>query len=116
MRRYIVLYQAPLTVAERFAQATPEEAMKGVQLWRRWMDTLGDALLDPGRPIGNAITLTKSGSVERRSNVVGMSILNASSMEQACQMVSGHHHLDWADECEITVLEEMPIPELEAGK
>jgi hypothetical protein len=31
MGRYIVLYQAPLGVAERFAQATPEEAAAGLQ-------------------------------------------------------------------------------------
>ena len=32
MSRFIVLYQAPLGVAERFAQATPEEAATGMQL------------------------------------------------------------------------------------
>jgi hypothetical protein len=30
MARYIVLYSAPLSVAERFAQATPAEAARGV--------------------------------------------------------------------------------------
>jgi hypothetical protein len=29
--------------------------------------------------------------------------------------VRDHHHLQWADSCTITVLEEMPIPEVEAG-
>ena len=40
MRRYIVLYEAPLGVAERFAQATPEEAMAGMQLWVDWAHSL----------------------------------------------------------------------------
>jgi hypothetical protein len=30
-------------------------------------------------------------------------------------MVEGHHHLSWAEGCEIEVLEEMPIPELSAA-
>jgi hypothetical protein len=29
-------------------------------------------------------------------------------------MVKDHHHLHWAEGCEIVVLEEMPIPELES--
>jgi hypothetical protein len=42
-----------------------------------------------------------------------MSILRAESMDDALEMVSDHHHLHWAEDCEIVVLEEMPIPEME---
>jgi hypothetical protein len=42
-----------------------------------------------------------------------MSILQADSMDEAVAMVKGHHHLHWAEDCEIVVLEEMPIPEME---
>ena len=38
MRRYIVLYQAPLSVAARLALATPQEAMNGVQRWIDWSE------------------------------------------------------------------------------
>lgn len=113
MRRYIVLYQAPLSVAERFAQATPEEAMKGAQFWMDWAQKIGSGLVDPGRPLGNAVTLTKAGREAHNSRIIGMSILQATSMEEALEMVDGHHHLHWAEGCEITVLEEMPIPEQE---
>ena len=34
-------------------------------------------------------------------------------MDEALKMVEDHHHLHWADDCEIVVLEEMPIPEME---
>jgi len=38
MKRYIVLYHdhATLALAVRFAQATLEEATKGMQLWIDW--------------------------------------------------------------------------------
>jgi hypothetical protein len=42
-----------------------------------------------------------------------MSILQAESMDEALEMVKDHHHLHWAEDCEIVVLEEMPIPEME---
>jgi hypothetical protein len=113
MRRYIVLYYAPLSVAARFAQATPAEAIKGLNLWIDWAKKVGTALIDPGKPLGNAITVTKAGSTKTDSKIIGMSILQASSMDEAHEMVKDHHHLQWADGCEIVVLEEMPIPELE---
>ena len=114
MGRYVVLYYAPLGVAERFAQVAPEEAMKGMQLWADWAQRLGTGLVDPGKPLGNAVKVTRSGTARTESNIIGMSILQADSTESALQMVEDHHHLSWAHDCEIVVLEEMPIPELQA--
>jgi hypothetical protein len=112
MKRYIVLYYAPLAVAERFAQATPAEAMKGMQLWIDWAKKIGTGLVDPGKPLGNAMRVTKDGFKKSDTKVIGMSILQANSMDEALEMVKDHHHLHWAEDCEIDVLEEMPIPEL----
>lgn len=112
--RYIVLYYAPVAVAERFAQATPEEAMNGMQLWVDWAEKIGEGLVDPGKPLGNAMKVTKTGITKIDSKIIGMSILQAKTMADALEMVKNHHHLYWAEDCEIVVLEEMPIPELEA--
>jgi hypothetical protein len=96
MGRYIVLYEAPLGVAERFAQATP-------------------GLVDPGKPLGSAVRVTTDGTASTESNIIGMSMLQAESMDEALVMVEDHHHLHWAEDCEIVVLEEMSIPELESS-
>ena len=114
MQRYIVLYCAPLAVAERFAQVTPEEAQQGMQLWVTWAEKIGSALVDPGKPLGNAMKVTKTGMTKSESKIIGMSILQANTMDEALEMVKDHHHLHWADDCEIVVLEEMPIPEMAA--
>jgi hypothetical protein len=115
MGRYIVLYEAPLGVAERFAQATPEEAMAGMQLWVDWAQQIGPGLVDPGKPLGSAVRVTTRSAASIDSNIIGMSILQAESMDEALQMVKDHHHLRWAEDCEIVVLEEMPIPEMETS-
>lgn len=114
MQRYIVLYYAPLSVAERFAQATPEEAMKGMQLWVDWAGKIGTDLVDGGKPLGNARKVTKEGVTQMDSKIIGMSILQANTMDEALEMVKDHHHLHWAEGCEIVILEEMPIPEMVA--
>jgi hypothetical protein len=112
MSRFIVLYHAPLDVAQRFAQATPQEAALGLQDWIDWATRLGPALVDPGQPLGNAKSVTSAGVVAGRDDIIGMSILEATSMDDALSMVEGHHHLRWANECTNTVLEEMGVPEL----
>ena len=114
MPRYIVLYHAPESVAERFARATPEEAASGVRAWGEWIAKVGPAMVDPGAPLANAVTISSAGRTDRKSTVIGMSILQADSLDAALKLVEDHHHLQWADECEITVLEEMAIPELAA--
>jgi hypothetical protein len=114
MRKYIVLYTAPITAAERFAQVTREEAQQGMKLWFDWKEKIGSGLVDMGQQLGNAMKVTKAGITKSDSTIVGMSILQANSMDEALEMVKGHHHLQWAEGAEITVLEEMPIPELQA--
>jgi len=114
MTRYIVLYHAPLAVAQRFAQATPEEAQLGLQAWIDWAAELGPALVDPGQPLGQSRTVTADGVSQSDTDVIGMSIIEAPSMDAALEMVENHHHLRWAEGCTITVLEEMGIPELSA--
>jgi len=115
MPRFIVLYRAPQEVAERFATATPEEAQAGVQLWTDWFARLGSALVDGGRPAGNARTVTRDGTTAAPTDIIGMTILQAHTMDDVPEMVRDHHHLRWADSCAITVLEELPVPEIEAG-
>lgn len=110
MNKYIVLYHAPKSVAERFAQATPEEAAYGLKLWMDWKDKLGDNLLHLGKPLGNAMQVSKQGAKKSNTDIIGMSMLQANSMNDALEMIKGHHHLEWG---EITILEEAAIPELQ---
>ncbi len=115
MKRYVVLYRAPATVAERFAQATPEEAQQGMKLWFEWKEKIGPGLVDMGKPLGNATMVTKDGITKSDSDIIGMSMLQANTMEEALKMVKNHHHLHWAEDCSIVVLEETAIPEMEAS-
>ena len=81
--------------------------------WVDWRKKIGTALVDPGKPLGNAVKVTKTGMTKTESKIIGMSILQANTMDEALEMVKGHHHLQWAENCEIVVLEEMPIPEMQ---
>lgn len=115
MTRYIVLYHAPRHVAERFATATPEQAQAGLGAWLEWSRELGPALVDLGKPLGRALRVTSADVSEADADIIGMSIIQAETMEAALGFVQDHHHLGWDEGCSITLLEETAIPEL-AGR
>ena len=115
MSRFVVLFSAPLSVAQRFAKATPAEAQAGKKLWIDWARKLGPALVHPGQPLGNGMKITQGGAKRTNSPIVGMSIVEAGSADEALEMVRDHHHLRWAKDCEILLLEEMTIPEEQAA-
>jgi hypothetical protein len=71
--------------------ATPEtepEVAKVMAAWQTWMEGLGDALLDPGNPVGVTKTVT-SGGVEDGGGanpLSGYSLLNATDIGAAVAM------------------------------
>lgn len=42
---------------------TPEEGAKSMAAWQAWMGDMGDALLEPGAPVGSSSTVKSDGSV-----------------------------------------------------
>ncbi|MDL9977765.1 hypothetical protein [Microbacterium candidum] len=113
MNRYIVLYHAAQEVAERFARATPEEAAVGLAQWQAWSVRLGDSLVDAGRPLGAPATVTPDAVSDGGSDVIGLSVIQAASREEAIALMRDHHHLAFGS---ITVLEEQMIPELASAE
>ena len=82
-------------------------------LWVDCAERIGPGLVDPGKPLGNAHRVTTRGKASTESRIIGISILQAESMDDALEMVRDHHHHDWAEDCEMVVLEEMPFPEMD---
>jgi len=111
MKKFIVLYYAPMSAMKQMHNATPEEMQKGMEPWMAWAEKCGNALVDLGTPLGNGQRLDKSGgSSPSQSNIVGYSILQAEDMEGVKALLQGHPHLEWADGCEIEVYESLPLP------
>ena len=110
MKKFIVLYHASQDAAGEMASATPEEMQEGMKPWMEWAKKCGSNLLDFGTPLGNGQKVTKSGTMPSNRQVIGYSILQAGSMNEAVEMLKGHPHLDWTDSCEIEVHESLPTP------
>lgn len=75
---------------------SPDEGGKYMAKWLAWTDGLGDALVNPGVPMGKSKTVSSNGvSEDERSNrLTGFSIVKADSMDAALKMAKGCPHLE----------------------
>ncbi|MCU1635394.1 MAG: hypothetical protein JWQ68_633 [Cryobacterium sp.] len=77
-----------------------------MQEWMAWSERVGDALVDFGLPLGYGRAVTAAGSSASASKVTGYSIIKASDIESAIDLVQGHPHLN---EGTIEVFEAIPL-------
>ncbi len=111
MKKFIVLYHAPIDAMKQTENSTPEEQAKGMEAWMVWSQKCGNKLVDMGAPLTNGQKLDPNGGSENSNiNVVGYSILQAENMDEAKKLLNGHPHLGWNAECAIEVHETMAMP------
>ena len=110
MKKYMVIYHAPMSAAEQMQSATPERMQEGMKAWMAWAEGCGDGLVDMGTPLGGGQKMTESGASPSDKSVMGYSVLQAEDMEGAQALLKGHPHLGWNADCEIEVHESMPLP------
>ena len=111
MKKFIVIYQAPIDAMQQMANVSPEDQAKGMQAWMEWAKKCGDKLVDLGSPLMNGQKLSPGGMSENSEiGVAGYSILQADNMKDAIALLQGHPHLGWNAACSIEVHETMPLP------
>jgi len=73
------------------APSSPEEGEKVMAEWMAWYGGMGDAIVDPGNPVGQSHTVSQSGAVADGgpNPVSGYSIINAADIEAAKAMAAG---------------------------
>ncbi|MCA0870604.1 YciI family protein [Seohaeicola saemankumensis] len=73
------------------APDTPEEGEKIMAAWQAWMGGMGDALIQPGNPVGQSKTVSGGGvSDDGGANPVsGFSVVSAADIDTACEMAKG---------------------------
>jgi hypothetical protein len=111
MKKFIVIYHAPVEAQEQTASASAEDQAKGMEAWMQWAAQCGNKLVDMGTPLTNG-QLLSPGGVSRASDkhVTGYSILQAENMNEARELLKGHPHLGWNADCSIEVHESMALP------
>ena len=74
----------------------PEEGARGREKWQAWINGLGDAVINPGTPLGKSKTISSSGvSDTDESNIMtGYAIVKADSMDNAIEIAKGDPFLE----------------------
>ncbi len=75
---------------------SPEDGARMMERWNAWMAELGDALTNPGTPVGMSKTVSASGVADNGGPdpLMGYSIVQADSLEQALGMAKACPHID----------------------
>jgi len=108
MKKFLVLYRAPITSFDKMMQATPEEAKAGMEAWMAWSNKAGDSIVDMGAPLGKAMHVTPSGATPTRNDLGGFSVMQAESKDALAASLQGHPHFMTPDGF-IEIVEMMPI-------
>ncbi|MBC7441186.1 MAG: hypothetical protein H7311_01440 [Ramlibacter sp.] len=106
MTKFILLYTSDMSMQEQ-VQQTEDQGAAEMQAWMDWGDRMGPALLDFGLPLGNGLTVTRTGTSPGDSKVSGFSFLEAADVAAAAALVADHPHLQNGS---IEVLEAFPTP------
>lgn len=74
---------------------TEEEGMKVMAQWQTWLEGLGDAVIDPGAPVGRSKTVSASGVTDDGGSdpLSGYSVMQADSIEKAIELTKGCPHV-----------------------
>ncbi len=88
---------------------SPEEGAKHMAKWKAWVGGLGDAVVNPGTPLGKPKTVSSGGvSDDGGSNpLLGFSIVKADSMDAALEMAKECPFLEGGGTIEVAEVMEM---------
>ncbi|MCH7977048.1 MAG: hypothetical protein IIC18_10930 [Bacteroidetes bacterium] len=75
---------------------SPEEGARRMAKWQAWLADLGDAVVNPGTPLGKSKTISSDAVSETdgSSRLTGFSIEKAESMDAALEMARACPFLD----------------------
>ena len=91
---------------------TPEEGAQEMAKWEAWFKDMGDAVVNPGNPVGMSKTVSAAGVADDggANPLSGFTIVQADTIDQAVEMAKGCPMLVGADDdVAIRVYEAMPM-------
>jgi hypothetical protein len=70
---------------------TPEEGAKAMAEWEVWFGKLGDAIVNPGNPVGMSKTVSATGVADDggANPLSGFTIVRAANIDAAVKMAKG---------------------------
>jgi hypothetical protein len=109
MKKFLVLYKAPIATFEQMMKAPPEQQKAGMDAWMAWSKKAASSIVDMGAPLGKSVKVTPAGAAPTQNDLGGYSILQGESKEAVAATMSGHPHFMMPGGF-IEITELMPVP------
>ena len=90
---------------------TKEEGAAHMVKWQAWSAGLGDAVVDPGMPVGPSKTVSANGVTDDGGSnpLSGITILQAETMEEVLAMAKSCPHVDMGGTIEVAQAMDMDM-------
>ncbi|MEE9454203.1 MAG: hypothetical protein V3V13_07465 [Paracoccaceae bacterium] len=90
MAQYIIAYRGGAM------PKTPEEGAAGMAKWKAWAVDLGEAIVNPGTPLGKSMIVSAQGVSDDAGPdaLMGYTIVEAENMDAALEMAKICPHID----------------------
>jgi hypothetical protein len=110
MKKFLVLYMAPVASFDRMMrETTPEQQKAGMDAWMAWSKKAASSIVDLGAPLGKSLRVTPAGASPIRNELGGYSIMQGESKEALAQTMKGHPHFMTPDGY-IEIVDLVPMP------
>lgn len=109
MKKFLVLYRAPITSFDQMMKASPEQQKAGMEAWMTWGAKAQASIVDMGAPLGKAMKITPGGATATRNDLGGYSFMQGESKEAVAETLKGHPHFMTPDGW-IEIVEVMDLP------
>ncbi|USG62562.1 hypothetical protein NBZ79_06185 [Sneathiella marina] len=90
---------------------TKEDGANHMVAWKQWSESLGDAVVDPGMPVGASKTVSSAG-IENGGGanpLAGITILQAETIDAAVVMAQSCPHIDAGGSIEVAEAMDMEM-------
>lgn len=107
MAKFIYLYRGPATPV---SELTPEQGAARQAAFGAWMEKVGKALIDVGRPFGASASVRDDGTEGTAGNLIGYTIVEADDLAAAKALTEGLPFLSGsAGTCAVEIFELLPM-------
>ncbi|MDQ2961703.1 MAG: hypothetical protein M3R31_00890 [Pseudomonadota bacterium] len=113
MKKFLVLYLAPVSVLEEWKKTDPEKRKpaeeKMQREWKQWMSDHAKMFADVGAGVGKTKRVAPQGTSDTKNDIMLYAIVEAESHDAAARSFQGHPHLQ-IPESSIEIMEIHPLP------
>ena len=110
MKKFMVLYMAPLAAMEQTMSATPAQMKATMAEWQKWGDKNKKSIVDMGAPLGKTKRVTPAGASDAKNELGGYTIVQGESLDAVSKIFAGHPHFKMTKDAKIEIVEIMPMP------